>query len=82
MGTKSTDAVAEIVARLPVEKPKSWEHRVDPKHHGTLDQIKAAYHAGRFGHKKKTAAETIAAWLREQGISTVGYQGVLEWLGK
>jgi diaminopimelate decarboxylase len=82
MGKTSTDAVAEIAARLPRKKPQSWEHRVDPQHKATLDQIKAAYRAGRFGSKQKPAAVTISAWLRDQGIATVGFQGVLEWLAK
>lgn len=82
MGKTQTDVVAEIAARVPVDRPKSWEHRVAAEYVDTLAQIKAAYRAGRFGAKRKPAAQTIAAWLTERGISTVGYQGVLEWLAK
>ena len=79
---KKGSVVAEIAALVPQATPKSWEFRVADEHRETLDEIKAAYHAGQFGSSKSTAARAIAAWLKSHGISTVGYQGVLEWLAK
>lgn len=76
------DVVAEIVALLPQRAPQRWHDRVAAEHVATLAQIKAAYHEGRFGTRKKPACETIATWLRERGIADVGYQEILKWLGK
>lgn len=81
MGKKGS-VVAEIAALVPQATPKSWEHRVADEHRATLDEIKAAYHAGHFGGSKSVAARAIATWLKDHGISTVGYQGVLQWLAK
>lgn len=81
-GGGPADAVREIAAMVPQAVPKSWEYRVAEEHRSTLDQIKAAFAAGQFGSRKSTAAKAIAAWLKSNGISTVGYQGVLEWLEK
>lgn len=79
---KKTSVVAEIAAMVPDGVPKSWEHRVSDEHRQTLEEIKAAYHAGQFGARKSTAARAISAWLRAHNISHVGYQGVLQWLAK
>jgi hypothetical protein len=40
-----------------------------------------AWKAGRFGHKKQSAAKAIAAVIADIGI-TINYQGVLRWLNR
>ena len=76
------DPVAAIKAAIPGRRPISWEHRVAPEHAETLRQIKAAYRAGEFGTKQKPAAVAISEFLNREGIATVGFQGVKEWLAK
>ena len=82
MGRTATNPVEQIAAMVPTKQARSWEHRVDEKHRETLDQIRAAYFEGRFGRSKAAACKAIAQWLNANGISTVGHQGVLEWLAK
>jgi hypothetical protein len=76
------DVVSEILSRMPRRLSQRWHDRVTGEHVATLEQIKSAYHEGRFGTRKKPACETIATWLRERGIADVGYQEILKWLGK
>lgn len=74
--------IAEICANLPPPTPLSWEHRVAPEHKPTLVEIKAAYRDGAFGTKRVTAARAISKFLNDNRISTVGPQGVIQWLAK
>ena len=71
-----------IKANLPPANCHSWEYRVDPKHAGTLKEIKDAWKRGEFGSRRITAARAIAKFLNGQGISQIGTQGVLQWLAK
>lgn len=80
--TQKPDPIAAIKAAIPKPQSLRWQHRVAPEHVDTLRQIEAAYLAGEFGAKKKPAHVAIAQYLNDQGISTVGHQGVREWLEK
>ena len=62
--------------------PATWYERISPEHREELDAIKAAWHAGELGTRRKTLARAIAANMRERGISDVGEQGVVAWLEK
>jgi hypothetical protein len=61
---------------------KRWYEKIAPEHLAELVAIKAAWRAGELGTRKKTLARTISAKLRERGISDVGEQGVVAWLGE
>jgi hypothetical protein len=61
---------------------KRWHEKLAPEHLAELVAIKAAWRAGELGTRKKTLARTISAKLRERGISEVGEQGVISWLGE
>jgi len=70
----------EVLALMPPRQPLAWYERAAAEHQQTLNEIKAAYHAGRFGHKTKPAAVAISKWLAAHGIANVGFQGVRSWL--
>jgi hypothetical protein len=61
--------------------PKTWYERLSDEQRAELDEIRVAFQKGELGPHKKTVARAIANQLRERGISTVGEQGVLHWLG-
>lgn len=77
---KDADIVAEIAGQVRTRRHMRWFQAVAPEHVATLDVIAAAYKAGKFGAKKKPAADAIVAVLQARGIATVGYNGVLQWL--
>jgi hypothetical protein len=70
----------EVLALIPQRQPLAWYERAAPEHQQTLDEIRAAYDAGQFGHKVKPAAVAISKYLALHGIATVGFQGVRTWL--
>jgi len=78
---KPSDIVAEIAAAVPRNQHGQlpWHVRSQAEHGDTLAAIHAAWHAGVFGQKKKTAARAIADKLKTMGI-TIGEQGVMNWL--
>jgi hypothetical protein len=80
MAQPSGSVIDEVMGNLRDRQPQSWHYRVSAEHADTLRQIKEAYQAGRFGSKKKPAAEAIARTLNDRGIADVQYQGVLAWL--
>jgi len=80
--SKKLDAVAAIKAAIPQRRSMKWQDRVSPEHAETLRNIREAFDAGEFGTKRKPAYIAIATYLNEQDISTVGHQGVREWLEK
>ena len=86
MGKKSQSGslVAAVIESLPrrIHGFSRWHERVAPEHQAELAELKAAWQSGRLKVPKNTAARFIAAQLNERGISTVGTQGVKEWLGK
>lgn len=77
---KTPDIVAEIAGQVRTRRHTRWFQTIAPEHVATLDVIAAAYKAGKFGSRKKPAADAIVAVLKARGIATVGYSGVLQWL--
>ena len=82
--SRSGSLVAAVLESLPrkVHGSAPWYERVAPEHLAELAELKAAWQSGALKVPKNTAARFIAAQLQERGISTVGTQGVNEWLGK
>jgi hypothetical protein len=80
MASKSSDIVAEIAAAVPQRLSLRWYQRVAPEHAATLQAIREAYIAGKFGKRKKPVFTAIAAVLNARGIATVGRNGVESWL--
>lgn len=75
------DAVLEsLPSRIHGNAP--WYERVAAEHRAEIAEVKAAWKAGKIAVPRNTAAKHIAAQLRERGISTVGHQGVCEWLAR
>lgn len=77
---KAKGLIAEIRSNVQTGKVLRWHDRVAPEHLDTLAEIRRAYLAGEFGPGKKPVAKSIAKYLSDHGISTVGYHGVLHWL--
>jgi len=81
---QSGSLVAAVIESLPtrVHGNAPWYERVAPEHLDELAELKAAWKSGRLGVPRMTAARHISAQLRERGISSVGRQGVDEWLAR
>lgn len=77
---KAKGLIAEIKAHIPSGKALRWTDRIAPEHRATIAEIRRAYQAGELGSGKKPVARGIATYLNKQGISKVGYHGVLNWL--
>lgn len=71
-----------ILAALPetFHGTRPWYQRIDADVLAELDQIRSDWHAGKIPTGAKTLARTIAIRLRQDGIATIGEQGVLAWL--
>jgi hypothetical protein len=86
MGKKiqSGSLVNAVIESLPrrIHGTAAWYERVAPEHQAELAELKAAWQSGELKVPRNTAARFISAQLRERGISTVGTQGVCEWLAK
>jgi hypothetical protein len=80
-GGSLVDAVIESLPRK-VHGTAPWHERVAPEHKAELEELRAAWKSGELKVPRNTAARFIAAQLHERGISTVGTQGVNEWLAK
>ena len=72
--------VDEIAAAIPKKQSLQWHVRVAPEHRETLDAIREAYKAGRFGTAKKPAHTVIANIITARGIAKIGRNGVAAWL--
>jgi hypothetical protein len=82
--SRSGSLVAAVIESLPsrVHGSAPWYERVAPEHLAELAELKAAWQSGALKVPRNTAARLIAAQLHERGISTIGTQGVNEWLEK
>jgi len=82
--SRSGGLVAAVIESLPtrVHGNAPWYERVAREHLDELAELKAAWKSGRLGVPRMTAARHISAQLRERGISSVGRQGVDEWLAR
>jgi hypothetical protein len=59
---------------------RPWWERVAPEHVAELDAFRKAWKAGEYGQQLKPVAIQVASFLNEQGIATIGSQGVMTWL--
>ena len=57
-----------------------WYRRVPQEHAADLLELKRAWLAGELGTNLNAVAVQTARWLNENGISTIGRQGVIAWL--
>lgn len=76
-----TERVIERVKAMP-QRHKTWFERLDADVKSELSDIKKSWVAGEIKSSALRLAEHISASLRESGISTVGHQGVINWLKK
>lgn len=76
---KPTAIVEKIQQLLPVHGCRPWWQKVTPEQAATLDEVLAAWKAGTFGPRKRTAARAISRALADLDIS-IGVQGVENWL--
>jgi len=77
---KKANALEMAIAHLPGPRRLGWWQRIDPKDQPTLDELEAAWRAGKLGPFLRPAANAIAKTLTELGIATVQVQGVQTWL--
>lgn len=81
---KSGSLVGDVLADVPVtikHGTSPWYLRIKPEHQAAVDELREAWVAGKIPVPKMTASRIISRKLNERGISTVGAQGVLSWLG-
>ena len=72
--------VSEIASLIPSRAGvRPWWERVDKRVESQLPEILAAWRAGKFGSRRRTAARAIAAWLVRHGVE-IREQGVDTWL--
>jgi len=74
-----TEKVLEKVKATP-PRHKTWFDRLDASHQSELADIRRGWQAGDIKSSAVKLASHISTTLREDGISTVGIQGVLQWL--
>jgi hypothetical protein len=77
---KANDIIAEIAAAIPDGRPRRWQDRVADEHQPTLQAIKEAYLAGKFGRHQRPAVLAIVSVLASRGIANIGRNGVQAWL--
>lgn len=75
------DRVLAKVAATP-PRHKTWVDRLDESHRTECEEIKQSWLAGEIKSSAIKLAEHISSSLREAGASTVGIQGVSQWLRK
>jgi hypothetical protein len=80
MAKGKPDIIDDVLGNIAARQPQAWHQRVSLEHADTLQAIKDAYNSGRFGKRKKPAAEAISKTLKDRGIANVQFQGVLAWL--
>lgn len=77
--TKRSSLVEAIKAMVPPSGFRPWYERVTDSQAAEMAAILAAWKAGEFGPRRRTAARAIAKGLGSIGIS-IGEQGVETWL--
>lgn len=82
MPKKASDLKAAIVERVKATPPrhKTWFDKLDDDHRAAVLEIKRDWLAGTLKSSAIGLAEHISVSLREAGVSTVGIQGVVQWL--
>ena len=66
--------------QVPFRGIKPWHLRIPAERLVELEEIRRQYLAGELDTPKRTLARAISESLNEEGISTVGFQGVETWL--
>lgn len=75
-----SSVIADIQRLIPRHHGNMpWWERHAEAHGKLLAEILAAWHAGKFGTKRKTACRAISQYLTSHGV-TIGPQGVDTWL--
>lgn len=84
MSPKRLSLMDQVLAKVKATPPrhKTWFERLDVSHRDECLEIKKAWLAGDIKSSTVKLAEHISSTLREAGISTVGIQGVAQWLRK
>jgi hypothetical protein len=83
MAKKAAESIVDAIAAKATSRtglPPWWE-RLTPEQDATMAVVWKAWEAGRFGHKKQSAAKAIAAVIADIGV-TINYQGVIRWLSR
>jgi hypothetical protein len=83
MAKKAAESIVDAIAGKVNARTglPSWWERLTPEQNATMAVVWKAWEAGRFGHKKQSAAKAIAAAIADIGI-TINYQGVIRWLNR
>ena len=83
MATRKTESIVDAIAAKATARTgfAPWWERLTPEQEATMAVVWQAWKAGRFGHKKQSAAKAIAATISEIGI-TINFQGVIRWLNR
>ena len=74
-----TEKVLEKVAASP-PRHKSWFDRLDDGYKAELLELRRAWQAGEIKSSAVRLADHISTTMREAGVSTIGMQGVVNWL--
>lgn len=84
MSPKRLSLMEQVVAKVKATPPrhKTWFDRLDESQREECLDIKRAWLAGDIKSSAIKLAEHISSTLRESGFSTVGTQGVAQWLRK
>jgi hypothetical protein len=67
---------------LAVPRWQTWFDKMPPDVQEELNQLKAAFRAGVVQGGKRRFAGVIVKHLTDQGLSTVGWNGVEAWLDR
>ena len=84
MAEKKPSLSEAIRAAVP-PKPgrcRPWWQKISPADLAEVEAIRDDWRAGRLAGSKYGVAKAMAKELNDRGISDVGIQGVIAWLGK
>lgn len=59
-----------------------WHERLPADARAEVDEVKRAWLAGKLGAQMRPVALLVAKYLADNGICTIGEQGVIAWLKK
>jgi len=76
-----SDAIRAKVPATPV-RSVCWFSRLAPEAAAEIAAVKADWKAGRLRGSKRALGQVIVEELHARGLSQIGLQGVVAWLGK
>lgn len=84
MMARKTSLKESIVAKVNAAPPRhrTWFDKLEDDAKAELVEVKSEWLAGELKSSAIRLAEHISATLKEAGVSTVGSQGVVEWLNR